>query len=112
MEKTAVIPASPEVVHLHALYQHFLDCVRGRAVRSAQAEAKEGAQLAAGCPRACGCIGIRVVVDVGHGDICQCHCHRMSVDQRALTVVALDVVHAHPDESEEFCRVEDWGTST
>jgi len=43
MEKTTIIPASPEVVHLHALYQHFLDCVRGGTVRSAQAEGKEGA---------------------------------------------------------------------
>lgn len=43
MEKTTIIPASPEVVHLHALHQHFLDCVRGGTVRSAQGESKEGA---------------------------------------------------------------------
>jgi hypothetical protein len=36
----------------------------------------------------------------------------MRRDQRALTVVALDVVHGHSNESEEFCRVDDWGTST
>ena len=57
-------------------------------------------------------IGIRVVVDVGHSDICQGRCLRMRRDQRVLTVIALDVVNGHYNESEEFCRVVDLGTST
>lgn len=52
------------------------------------------------------------MVDVGHGDICQCHCLRVRRYQRALAVVALDVVNGHSNECEEFCGVEDWGTST